>query len=96
MPFRPIKPKIGGLEVGADGNYFAWTGGKPKHDWSGPVSTVKQHDQQDRPNPPYAAKSTEKREQNKKITALFKTGGDVEMLKDAVNAHMVINGKRSL
>jgi len=35
IPFKPTTPKFGGLEeVGTD-SWAAWTGGKPKADWSG-------------------------------------------------------------
>ena len=35
IPFKPIKPKFGDIsEVGTD-SWAAWTGGKPKADWSG-------------------------------------------------------------
>ena len=34
-PYKPIKPKFGNIaQVGLD-DYAAWTGGKPKADWSG-------------------------------------------------------------
>eukprot|EP00980_Cylindrotheca_fusiformis_P019264 scaffold6586_cov70-Cylindrotheca_fusiformis.AAC.1 len=33
--FKPTKPKMGGIEEVRDQDFTAWTGGKPKADWSG-------------------------------------------------------------
>jgi len=33
--FKPVPPKMGGLFQHAKDEYIAWTGGKPKRDWTG-------------------------------------------------------------
>ena len=33
-PFKPIKPKFGDLIQEGSGKWAAWTGGKPKDDWT--------------------------------------------------------------
>jgi hypothetical protein len=32
--FKPVAPKMAGLFQHAKGEYVAWTGGKPKRDWT--------------------------------------------------------------
>jgi len=33
-PYKPDEPKMGGLVMDGPNVYAAWTGGKPKYDWS--------------------------------------------------------------
>ena len=35
MPFKPVKPRFGGLSEIGTGVWAAWTGGKPAADWKG-------------------------------------------------------------
>ena len=39
MPFKPVKPRFGGLSEIGTGVWAAWTGGKPAADWKGLADT---------------------------------------------------------
>ena len=79
QPFKPKAPIMGGILQVSGTEYCAWTGGKPKADWSGlndAAATAPAEDYQLRPSSPGSAqKSTAYRE--KGVKTKFKEGDNL-------------------